>query len=108
MDSILLGNDYDSVSYDFIYDYNRNKVLLSLYSVNDVDPIWVHNGIMILIYDSFSNDYGMIIELNLLKIFSINVDSDSVSYFRLATKSDDSVAMSVELDSYCFINKISL
>jgi len=47
---------------------------------------------MISIYDSFSNDYWMIIELNLLKIFSINVDSDSVSLFRLATESEDSVA----------------
>jgi hypothetical protein len=38
----LLRNDYDSVSYDFmysIYDYNRNRVLLSLYSVNDVDLV---------------------------------------------------------------------
>ena len=38
----LLRNDYDSVSYDFIYpiyDYNQNRVFLSLYSVNDVDPI---------------------------------------------------------------------
>ena len=37
-----------------------------------------------------------------------NFNSDSVSYFRLATESDDSVAKSVELDFYCFINKISL
>jgi len=38
----LLRNDYDSVSYDFIYpiyDYNRNRVLLSVYSDKDVDPV---------------------------------------------------------------------
>jgi hypothetical protein len=38
----LLRNDYNSVTYDFIYpthDYNRNRVLLSLYSVKDVDPV---------------------------------------------------------------------
>ena len=35
-------------------------------------------------------------------------DSDPVCYFRLATESDDSVAKSVELNFYCFINKIPL
>ena len=38
----LLGNDYDSITYDFIYptyDHSRNRVLLSLYSVNDVDLV---------------------------------------------------------------------
>jgi hypothetical protein len=44
---------FDSVY--LIYDYNRNRVLLSLYSVNDVDPVWVHNRISISIHDSFSN-----------------------------------------------------
>ena len=50
----------------------------------------------------------MIIELNIHKRFSINFNYDSVSYFRLATESDDYVAKSVELDFYCFINKMSL
>jgi len=50
----------------------------------------------------------MSIEWNFLKIFDLNFNSDYVSYFRLATESDDSVAKSVELDFYCFINKISL
>ena len=35
-------------------------------------------------------------------------NSDSVYYFRLAIESDDSVAKFVELDFYCFANKISL
>ena len=32
---------------------------------------------------------------------------DPVCYFRLATESDDSVAKSVDLDFYCFVNEIS-
>jgi hypothetical protein len=50
----------------------------------------------------------MVIEFRFFKRFSINFISDSVCYFRLATESDDSVAKSIELDFYCFINKISL
>jgi hypothetical protein len=43
---------------------------------------------MISIYDLFSNNYWMSIEWNFLKDFNV----DSVSLFRLATESDDSVA----------------
>ena len=46
--------------------------------------------------------------MEILKRFDLISNSDSVSYFRLATESDDSIAKSVELDFYCFINKISL
>ena len=48
----------------------------------------------------------MSIELNLNQRFDLILDS--VCYFRLAIESDDSVAKSVELNFYCFIDKISL
>jgi hypothetical protein len=44
------------------------------------------------------------LDLILLKRFDL-ISFDPVCHFRLATESDDSVAKSVGLDFYCFVNK---
>jgi hypothetical protein len=51
--------------------------------------------------------YWLLIQFDFIKKIRFNFNSDPVCYFRLATESDDSVAKSVELDFYCFANKIS-
>ena len=85
-------------------NYNRNRVWLFLYSVIEIWFYWIANNI------TFSNEmicYWLLIQFDFIEKIWFDFDSDSVYYFRLATKSDDSVAKSVELDFYCFSNKIS-
>ena len=60
---------------------------------------------MWVISDSFLMFIKIKLDLILLKDF-IWFLSGPVCYFRLATESDDSVAESVRLDFYCFVNEI--
>ena len=69
-----------------------------------MDPV----GIILSIYDSFSSNYWISIELKPHSKIWFDSYSDSVYYFRLATESDDSVAKSVGLKFYGFNNKIPL
>ena len=70
-----------------------------LFNLND-KIIWI-------ISDSFFNLYWKKIGFDSFKKIWFDFDSGPVCYFRLAIESDDSVAESVRLDFYCFVDEIS-
>ena len=54
------------------------------------------------------NDHWKKIDFNSFKKIWFDFNSGPVCYFRLATESDDSVAKSVGLDFYYFVDEMSL